>query len=100
MTITAELPPLESIFDPNSEAYVKDPAPQCLALAARGPLVWYAPWQAWIMTQIPDIMQCWKTEPLSSDFYDWEFAPQRPPQDQWSNFEKFNLMGFHNFFYL
>jgi cytochrome P450 len=88
MTTTAELPPLESIYDPNSEAYGQDPAPQCLALAARGRLVWYAPWQAWIMTQIPDIMQCWKEEYLSSDFYDWEFAPERPPEDQWGNFER------------
>jgi cytochrome P450 len=40
------------------------------------------------MTQMDDIMQCWKEEYLSSDFYDWEFAPQRPPEDQWSNFEK------------
>jgi cytochrome P450 len=33
-------------------------------------------------------MACWKEEPLSSDFYDWEFAPPRPPEDQWTNFER------------
>ena len=80
------LPPIEELFNPNSEAYMLDPIPQCLA--QRGPLVWYEPWQAWIMTRMPDIMACWKEEPLSSDFYDWEFAPARPPEDQWSNFER------------
>jgi cytochrome P450 len=83
-----ELPPIEEIFNPHSEEYIVDPAPQCLALAKRGRLVWYEPWQAWIMTRMPDIMDCWKNEPLSSDFYDWEFAPTRPPADHWSNFER------------
>ncbi len=83
-----QLPPVEEIFNPHSEEYMNNPVPQCLAMKSRGPLVWYEPWQAWIMTQMSDIMQCWKTEPLSSDFYDWEFAPQRPPEDQWSNFER------------
>jgi cytochrome P450 len=82
------LPPIEELYDPASPEYLQNPAPQCLALQARGRLVWYAPWQAWIMTRMDDIMQCWKTEPLSSDFYDWEFAPPRPPQDLWSNFER------------
>ena len=58
------------------------------ALLERGRLVWYEPWQAWIMTRMDDIMACWKTEPLSSDFYDWEFAPKRPPEDEWTNFER------------
>lgn len=84
----AALPPVAEIFNPNSEAYMTDPVPQCLALAERGRLVWYEPWQAWIMTRMEDIMSCWKEEPLSSDFYDWEFAPQRPPEDEWSNFER------------
>ncbi len=82
------LPPIEELYNPNSIDYMNDPAPQCLALAKRGRLVWYEPWQAWIMTRMPDIMACWKEEPLSSDFYDWEFAPPRPPEDQWSNFER------------
>jgi cytochrome P450 len=82
------LPPIETLFDPHSTGYMNDPVPQCLALARRGPLVWYEPWQAWIITRMPDIMACWKTEPLSSDFYDWEFAPTRPPEDEWSNFER------------
>lgn len=81
------LPPIEEVYDPNSEEYSVNPTPQCLELARRGRLVWYEPWQAWIMTRMPDIMACWKTEYLSSDFYDWEFAPARPPRDQWSNFE-------------
>ena len=81
------LPPVEDIFNPHSPEYMNDPVPQCLALAERGRLVWYEPWQAWIMTRMPDIMDCWKNEYLSSDFYDWEFAPQRPEEDQWSNFE-------------
>ena len=84
----AELPPIETLFNPHSADYMNDPVPQCLALAKRGRLVWYEPWQAWIMTRMPDIMACWKEEPLSSDFYDWEFAPARPPEDQWSNFER------------
>ena len=84
----AKLPPIEQLYNPNSQEYMNDPVPQCLALAKRGRLVWYEPWQAWIMTRMPDIMDCWKHEPLSSDFYDWEFAPQRPPEDQWSNFER------------
>lgn len=88
MGVQAALPPLEEVFNPNSRDYVYNPGPQCAALAARGRLVWYAPWQAWIMTQQADIMQCWKEEYLSSDFYDWEFAPKRPPSDQWSNFER------------
>lgn len=82
------LPPIEEIFDPNSADYLSNPIPQCLALAKRGPIVWYEPWQAWIITRMEDIMACWKTEPLSSDFYDWEFAPPRPPEDEWSNFER------------
>ena len=81
-------PPIEELFNPHSREYMLDPVPQCLALARRGPLVWYEPWQAWIVTRMDDIMACWKEEPLSSDFYDWEFAPQRPPEDQWSNFER------------
>jgi len=84
----ASLPPVEQVFDPNSDAYLADPVSQCLALARRGRLVWYEPWQAWIMTRMDDIMACWKEEPLSSDFFDWEFAPPRPPQDQWTNFER------------
>jgi cytochrome P450 len=84
----ASIPPIEQLYDPNSAEYLADPIPQCLALARRGRLVWYEPWQAWIMTRMPDIMACWKEEPLSSDFYDWEFAPPRPPEDQWSNFER------------
>ncbi|MCR9106334.1 MAG: cytochrome P450 [Gammaproteobacteria bacterium] len=82
------LPPIQDIFDPNSRAYMENPVPQCLALAERGPIVWYEPWQAWIVTRMEDIMRCWKEEPLSSDFYDWEFAPPRPPEDEWSNFER------------
>lgn len=79
---------IEDIFDPHSVEYTKDPTPQCLALKNRGPFVWFEPWQAWIMTRMPDILQCWKEEYLSSDFYDWEFAPKRPSEDQWSNFER------------
>ena len=86
--VEQELPPVEQIFSPNSQEYCNNPVPQCLALAERGRLVWYAPWQAWIMTQMPDIMDCWKKEYLSSDFFDWEFAPARPPEEEWSNFEK------------
>jgi cytochrome P450 len=86
--VVATAPPIEQLFDPNSPQYLVDPIPQCLALASRGRLVWYEPWQAWIMTRMPDILACWKAEPLSSDFYDWEFAPPRPPEDQWSNFER------------
>ncbi|MEM1114272.1 MAG: cytochrome P450 [Pseudomonadota bacterium] len=82
------LPPIESLYNPNSPDYLADPVPGCLALARRGRLVWYEPWQAWIMTRMPDILDCWRNEPLSSDFYDWEFAPERPPEDQWSNFER------------
>jgi cytochrome P450 len=82
------LPPIETLFDPNSKAYSENPSAQCAAMAARGPLVWYAPWQAWIMTQMPDIMDCWKREYLSSDFYDWEFAPTRPTEENWNKFEK------------
>ena len=55
-----DLPPIEELFDPNSPEYMKDPIPQCLALAKRGRLVWYEPWQAWIMTRMDDIMACWK----------------------------------------
>lgn len=82
------LPPIEEIYDPNSPEYLVNPVPACLELARRGKLVWFEPWQAWIMTRMPDIMECWKTEYLSSDFYDWEFAPPRPPEDEWSNFER------------
>ncbi len=83
-----ELPPIAEVFNPHSVEYMTDPVPQCLELMKRGRLVWFEPWQAWIMTRMDDIMDCWKSEPLSSDFYDWEFAPQRPPEDQWSNFER------------
>lgn len=38
-----KLPPVQEIFDPHSRAYMEDPVPQCLALAERGPLVWYEP---------------------------------------------------------
>ncbi|MAT95075.1 MAG: cytochrome [Halioglobus sp.] len=86
--VAQNLPPIEELFDPNSQDYMENPVPQCLALARRGPIVWYEPWQAWIVTRMPDIMACWKEEPLSSDFYDWEFAPPRPPEEQWSNFER------------
>ncbi|WP_027949597.1 cytochrome P450 [Haliea salexigens] len=80
--------PIEELFNPASEEYLKTAPSQYLALAQRGRLVWYAPWQAWIMTRMPDIMECWRNEYLSSDFYDWEFAPPRPPEDQWSNYER------------
>lgn len=73
--VAENLPPVEEVFNPNSREYLEDPITQCLALARRGRLVWYSPWQAWIMTRMPDILACWKEEPLSSDFYDWEFAP-------------------------
>ena len=80
--------PIEEVFNPHSEEYLADPITACLELARRGKLVWYEPWQAWMMTRMPDIMDCWKKEYLSSDFYDWEFAPPRPAEDQWSNFER------------
>jgi cytochrome P450 len=83
-----QLPPIEEVFNPHSKEYLDDPKSACLDLASRGKLVWYEPWQAWIMTRMPDILACWKAEYLSSDFYDWEFAPARPPEDQWSNFER------------
>ena len=83
-----ELPPIESIFNPNSMEYALDPGPQCKALSERGRLVWYAPWMCWVMTRMPDIMVCWKNEYLSSDFYDWEFAPPRPLEENWNNFER------------
>ena len=86
--VQQNLPPIEEIYNPNSPEYLENPKPACLELAKRGRLVWYEPWQAWIMTRMPDILECWKTEPLSSDFYDWEFAPERPPEDEWSNFER------------
>ena len=86
--VEAPLPPIEEVYNPNAESYLLDPVGPCLALAKRGRLVWYEPWQAWIMTQMDDIMDCWKKEYLSSDFYDWEFAPERPSEDKWSNFER------------
>ncbi len=86
--VAENLPPIEEVFNPQSPGYLTDPVAQCLALARRGRIVWYEPWQAWIVTRMEDIMACWKEEPLSSDFYDWEFAPPRPPEDQWSNFER------------
>ena len=86
--VAENLPPIEELFNPQSQGYLNNPIPQCLALARRGPIVWYEPWQAWIVTRMPDIMSVWKEEPLSSDFYDWEFAPTRPPEDEWSNFER------------
>ena len=55
-------PPIEELFNPHSREYMLDPVPQCLALARRGPLVWYEPWQAWIVTRMDDIMACWKEE--------------------------------------
>ncbi|MEQ8800900.1 MAG: cytochrome P450, partial [Haliea sp.] len=85
---TATQQPIEALFNPASPEYLVDPVPQFLALARRGRLVWYEPWQAWIMTRMPDIMECWRNEYLSSDFYDWEFAPPRPLEDKWSNFER------------
>lgn len=54
------LPPVEDIFNPHSEEYMLNPVPQCLAMKERGALVWYEPWQAWIMTQMSDILECWK----------------------------------------
>ena len=88
MAETAEqLAPIEEVYNPHSPDYLHNAPAHCKALLNRGPFVWYEPWQAWMMTQLPDIMECWKTEPLSSDFYDWEFAPERPPEDEWSNFE-------------
>lgn len=84
----SQLPPIETLFNPNSMEYALDPGPQCQALSERGRLVWYAPWMCWIMTRMPDIMECWKQEYLSSDFYDWEFAPPRPTEESWTNFEK------------
>ncbi len=86
--VAQNLPPIEEVFNPHSREYLDNPIPQCLALLERGRLVWYEPWQAWIITHMDDIMACWKTEPLSSDFYDWEFAPKRPPEEEWSNFER------------
>ena len=84
----SQLPPIETLLNPNSMEYALDPGPQCQALSERGRLVWYAPWMCWIMTRMPDIMECWKQEYLSSDFYDWEFAPPRPTEESWTNFEK------------
>ncbi|AMO56752.1 cytochrome P450 [Endozoicomonas montiporae] len=79
--------PIEQVFRPNSLDYSVNPVPQCLALAERGRLVWFPPWQAWIMTRMDDIMDCWKREYLSSDLYDWQYAPEVPPKEEWSNFE-------------
>ncbi len=76
------------VYDPYSKAYCEDPAPQCLALYNSGRFVYYEPWGAWVMTQLDDIMQCWKEEYLSSDFYDWEHAPPRPPEAEWTNYER------------
>lgn len=87
-TEQAEQAPIETLFNPNSMEYALDPGPQCKALSERGRLVWYAPWMCWIMTRMPDIMECWKHEYLSSDFYDWEFAPPRPKEEDWNNFER------------
>jgi len=87
-TTTQELPPLGDIFNPFSQEYCDDPVPQCLALAKRGRFVFYEPWQAWVITQMTDIADCWKNEPFSSDFYDWEFAHARPPESEWGNFER------------
>ena len=89
MTVEEQtLPRVEEIFQPNSPEYARNPVPQCLVLAERGRLVWYPPWQAWIMTQMPDILDCWKREYLSSDLYDWEYAPPVPPEEEWTNFER------------
>jgi cytochrome P450 len=88
MNTEASQPSIEEVYNPNSPEYCDNPIPHCLALAERGRLVWYEPWQAWIMTRIEDIMDCWQKEYLSSDFYDWAFAPPRPNEDQWNNFER------------
>jgi cytochrome P450 len=89
MPVAAETEtPIAALFNPASPEYLKDPFSQWRALSSRGRLVWYEPWQAWIMTRMPDIMECWRKEYLSSDFYDWEFAPPRPPEDKWSNYER------------
>ncbi|ROS05474.1 cytochrome P450 [Sinobacterium caligoides] len=86
--VLEQLPKLEEVFDPSSDEYCNNPIKQCMALMERGPFVFYEPWQAWVMTDIGDIMECWRKEYLSSDFYDWEFAPPRPHEDDWGNFEK------------
>lgn len=87
MTAQQTLRKLEEVFDPHSQAYCDDPVTQCMEVEKRGPLVWYAPWQTWIMTQMPDILKCWKEEYLYSNFQDWELAPKMPPREQWDNFE-------------
>ena len=87
-TLDIKQPPIEQVYNPLSLEYCNNPVPQCRELYKRGRLVWFAPWQAWIMTQMPDIMDCWKKEYLSSDFYDWEYAKARPPESEWGNFEK------------
>lgn len=86
--VKESLPPIEEVFNPHSKEYCENPVPALMELKKRGPLVWYSPWQAWIMTDLPDVMECWRTEYLSSDFYDWEFAPARPPESEWTNFER------------
>lgn len=85
---TQDLPPIEDLFNPFSQEYCDDPVPQLLELNKRGRMVFYAPWQAWMMTKIDDIKWCWREEPLSSDLYDWEFMPPPPPEEEWNNYEK------------
>ena len=87
MTAQQTLPKLEDVFDPHSQAYCDDPVTQCIDLERRGRLVWFAPWQTWIMTQLPDILTCWREEYLESNFQGWEFAPPTPPLEQMDNFE-------------
>lgn len=85
MSVAKEnLPPIESVYNPMTRAYCQNPVPQ----AKRGHLVWFPPWQAWIMTRLDDVMDCWKKEYLSSDFYDWQYAKPRPPESEWTNFER------------
>ncbi|MBT4521833.1 MAG: cytochrome P450 [Halieaceae bacterium] len=88
MSSQQPLAKLEDLFNPHTQAYCDNPVPQCRAVYGRGRLVFYEPWQAWIMTQLDDIMDCWREEYLSSDYYDWELAPERPPESEWGNFER------------
>jgi cytochrome P450 len=89
-TVTAQqtFRKLEEVYDPHSQAYCDNPVPSLMDLEARGPLVWFEPWQTWIMTQMPDIMKCWKEEYLLSNFQDWNLAPPIPPKESWDNFEQ------------
>ncbi len=78
---------IESLYQPESDAFLKDPMPFQRRMSKECPIAFYAPWSSWIVNTHKLCAKLMKDPVLSTRFSEWEFAPQPKPEAEKNDFD-------------